>query len=410
MLTAFALGPALTISVMEPALLSYRLLRIGFPAETRPALYGTVTFIGLVVASLAQPIMGHCSGSAQAWRRRTAFMTLGAFSAASGIAIVATASTLFALCAGVALAQFGANAAIAAWQPMISERIVHAQRGLVAGLRNGFELLAASLGRLFAAEITAQAAASTQGSALAVLALPVLGFAITLPITTHALRATPLLEIASPTPLSMKRAHPLSAFRNRAFRLWFLNRAAFWCATIMSSAFLFLVALDVLQLPEAEAQRFVAQLIVIAGVAVGITLLPAAWLADRIGRRPLLIFSGVLAAIGAASVVLDRAQVTFATVSIAVSTGVFLSASLALAGDLAPRHNAALHLGLANLATTFGSAAGRVGGGALVSIISAITQTRSEGYLALYSVAAALFMISTLSAWRLQPTEVASMQ
>lgn len=76
MLTAFALGPALTISVMEPALLSYRLLRIGFPAETRPALYGTVTFIGLVVASLAQPIMGHCSGSAQAWRRRTAFMTL----------------------------------------------------------------------------------------------------------------------------------------------------------------------------------------------------------------------------------------------------------------------------------------------------------------------------------------------
>ncbi len=400
-LVVFALGPALTLSVLEPALLSYHFLRLGLPAEARPALYGTLTFAGLVAASITQPIVGRWCGNAHALQRRATFMALGAVSAIGGIATLLSTSTLAGLFGGAVLTQVGANAAIAAWQPVISERIAYAQRGLAAGLRNGVELLAAATGRLIAAEITAQAAMGHHVMLTLLLFLPALGFATTFPIARRLFQTTPVLAEGK-APSSRVQPQPLSALmRNKVFRWWFINRTTFWCGAIASSAFLFLVATDLLRLSEADAQRFVAQLILVAGSSTALTLLPTAWLADRVGRPPLLVIAGVLAALGAMSLVVNRANVVLATLCIAAATSLFLSASLALASDLAPKQNAAPFLGFANLATTLGSAMGRLGGGTLASLTNALTQTRETGYLLLYAIAAALFAISALSAWRL---------
>jgi len=151
-------------------------------------------------------------------------------------------------------------------------------------------------------------------------------------------------------------------------------------------------------MPEDQAQRFVGQLSTLIGGALVVVALPSGWLADRVGRKPLLIASGLVAAAGTLLLLVARQTtlLTIAGVIVGLGVGTFISANWALVTDIVPREEAARYLGIANIATAGGSGLARFLGGALIDTLNA-TQGPTVGYLTMYAVAAGFFLLSALA-------------
>jgi MFS family permease len=176
-----------------------------------------------------------------------------------------------------------------------------------------------------------------------------------------------------------------------------VNRLLFWAAAISIRTFLLNYMEDVLGLSPAETQALSSQVILVLGAGVFLLVLPAGAIADRIGRRPLLVLAGLLATVGAVLFIFAR-DVNWLFVAgglIAAGAGIFASASWALATDIVPKSEGALYLGLANAATVLGSIAGRLGG-PLIDGVNGLTHTTTVGYLVVFGLAALFFMGSSL--------------
>ena len=75
----------------------------------------------------------------------------------------------------------------------------------------------------------------------------------------------------------------------------------------------------------------------VVGICLLLTAFPAGRLSDRIGRKPIVIASGILGAIGVLVLSFSRnyLQLMFAGALIGMANGALLSGSWALATDLA---------------------------------------------------------------------------
>jgi MFS family permease len=145
-----------------------------------------------------------------------------------------------------------------------------------------------------------------------------------------------------------------------------------------------------------EAQRAVGLLGSVLGVLTFLVVLPSGHLADRVGRRPLLMASGIAAAIGAFVLLAARSlPVMFgAGLFIGLGAGMFITSSWALATDLVPRQEAARYLGITNLATAGGSAAARLMG-PLIDIVNHLFDSKILGYVGAYALGGLLFLLSS---------------
>ncbi len=396
-LNAIAFGLTMVTGTVEPALLGHRLFALVQEPSQRALWFGLITFSGLAVATIVQPLVG---AALDRWGRQAILIVTGVCVAISGLLLVAFATQLWLVGAGVLTVQLGVNAALASWQPVLARDVRAEQRGVASGVRSALELAAGAAARISAGELLAAAAGLGQLTLLLLLTPPIgtvtLGAALTLcalPRFTGITRSP-----GFDRPFGTLRRAPSLRGAPPAFVWWFIARSTFWCGALSSSAFLLFVATDLLGFSEAEAQQFVSRLIVLLGATLSAVVLPAGWLADRIGRTPLMVAAGMLAGLGAAMVTWERSLVLPAAILIGAGSGMHLSSSLAMINDIVPRQEVARYLGIANIATTSGSMAARAGGGLLVSAVNALTQSPAGGYIALYAVAAALFMLSAGSA------------
>ena len=103
-----------------------------------------------------------------------------------------------------------------------------------------------------------------------------------------------------------------------------------------------------------------AMLTMFVGVAILIASLPAGWLTDKFGKKPLIAFSGLLAALGTIIVVLASGMTMLYVggLLIGIGMGIFYSANWALGTEIVPPMQAGRYLGLSNLA---GAGAGAIG-------------------------------------------------
>ncbi len=385
----------MTLNTLEPSVLGHKVLEL--VPEAKNTFLGMATAAGLLVAILWQPIIGSISDRTRSpWGRRAPYFVLGTILAMVSLYMVALAPFVSLLLVGVLALQLASNTVQGPWQALIPDQVPRWQRGTASGLKAAFDILAFVVGRRVAGLLVAD------DQVLAAVGIAAGVYILALIVTLLSSREKPFVEDReSRIPI---QEHIIKAFlidwkAHPGFKWWFLNRALFWGGSIALNTFMLFYMIDVVHMTEAYAQRFVANIFTALGLALFLVTLPSGWLSDRIGRRPLVVFSGALAAFGTTGFLFARSELALVVIGIVIglSVGIFLSANWALVTDIVPRREAARYLGIANIATAGGSAVARFLGGIMIDPINTVTGTSSVGYFVLYSLAIISFIVATLA-------------
>ena len=181
------------------------------------------------------------------------------------------------------------------------------------------------------------------------------------------------------------------AKKNPSFVWWVINRLAFLvAATNVASFVLYFIQERFVDLEGNAAAGPTAMLTMFVGVAILVASLPAGWLTDKFGKKPLIAFSGLLAALGTIIVVLSpgMTMIYVGGLLIGLGMGIFYSANWALGTEIVPPDQAGRYLGLSNLAGAGAGAIGAYIGGPIGDGL---------GYVLLMGIFGFLFLISTLA-------------
>ena len=185
--------------------------------------------------------------------------------------------------------------------------------------------------------------------------------------------------------------------KHPSFAWWVINRLAFLVGVVNLSTFAVYYFQSRLGFPAETAARPASALIQTVGIIIFVAALPSGWLADRFGRKRLLVASGLLAALGTA-VMLATRDLTVINIGggiVGLAAGLFYPANWALGTQLAPREEAARYLGISNLAGAGAGAVGAYIGGPIADFFTRnAPQDPGLGYVLLFSIYALLFLFS----------------
>jgi Na+/melibiose symporter-like transporter len=324
---------------------------------------GLLTFVGLILAMLAQPIAGAISDRSRfKWGRRRPFILLGCLLCLPFLAGVGLASSFTILLVIYCLLQISSNTAQGPYQAFIPELAPPGKRGTAAGVKSFLEI-AGGVALLYPIAILMDNYFAGEGATWLWMALTLLG------IILFTIMATTIILVKekpySPGPRQSSLAAVINCFKidlrtHRNF-MWFLGSRllvfmAF--ATIQQFALNFLTDVIGVANPAEATAKF--SITAVAGMLA--IVYPAGRFSDRIGRKPIAAFSGLLAAVGVAMIFFSHSYTVILVAAgiLGVSIGAFSSTNWALATDLVAPGEEARYLGLANVATAGGAALARL--------------------------------------------------
>ena len=172
---------------------------------------------------------------------------------------------------------------------------------------------------------------------------------------------TMLIAVAVGVSLSLGIGMGEEAKSKRSFSWWVISRLSFLVgATSLSSFALYFIQERFPDMTGNLAAQPASTLMLVVGVGLLLSSLPAGFLTDKYGTKPLLIGSGGLAALGTMVVILapNMTIILVGGFFIGLGIGIFYSANWALGTSLVPKSEAGRYLGLSNLA---GAGAGAIG-------------------------------------------------
>ena len=451
-INAYAFALTTRAQVLTPLVIPLLVQR--FVGEASKGTYvGMMRLWALMVAVLVQAAMGLLSDhSTLRWGRRRPFVFVGSLGELVVLALIGLSAALsgmtgyWALFALYILSMVSSNAAHAASQSLIADLVPEDKRGLYSGIRALLEVpLPLILVSLVVSRLVSEG--NLWGALITVGVVTVLCMAITLLVPEHppqktpfALDWKPILRLVAMTaaftaiilgigaivgavvrsPLGRHASAGLAvtagigllgmvaaivlgvrisirigigedARNNRSFVWWVMNRLTFLLAANSLSGFmLYFLQERFADLSGEKAAAPAATTMLIIGVCVLLIAVLGGWLSDRLGRRPMIVASGVLATMGML-IVLSLPTMTAVYVGgalVGIAIGLFYPASWALGSDLVPPDQAGRYLGLSNLAGAGAGAIGAYVGGPIADRTS---------YLLLFGVYTMLFLLSTLT-------------
>jgi len=359
---------SLHVIILPALLLNY------VPESQKNSYLGILTFFGLVLAMLIQPIAGALSDRwVSRWGRRRPLMLIGTAFDFVFLAVLGWAGGLLWLALGYIGLQLSSNIAHGAGQGLLPDCVPPEQLGSASGVKNLMDmagLVAASLlmGRLVPPDIVS--AIRPMAVVMAVLAAAAL-------VTLLGVREKPStgfkaanFETASPAP---EQARPVPVVKQSA------PRAYWW---LIASRFAFLLGIYDIQvfaqyyvrdvIPTPNPVKLTGDLLAVITLGLIAFALLGGWLGDRLGGRQgglaghkkILTIAGGLGAAGCLLMMLVRTPaglLGFGSV-LGVGIGLFLTSNWALATRLAPGEAAGKFLGFTNLATAGSGAVARLTG------------------------------------------------
>jgi MFS family permease len=192
---------------------------------------------------------------------------------------------------------------------------------------------------------------------------------------------------------------PTEARQNPAFTWWVINRLAFLVGAVNLSVFAIYFVQARLGYVREKAASPAAQLLMVVGIFILVSALPAGWLADRFGRKQLVAISGLLAALGTfiALLIPNLTVIFVGGCLIGIGAGFFYTANWALGTDIVPQDQAARYLGISNLAGAGAGAVGAYIGGPIADYFTSMSSVQGLGYVVLFAIYGALFLFSVLA-------------
>ena len=360
------------------------------PAAHKATYLGSLTFAGLLVAMAAQPIGGglsDASGQRRPW-------LLGGIALALGLLVgLGVAQTFAALALFYGGLQATCSVAEAALQAMLPDQIPPQRRGQAAGFKNAVQIMGfvagVGVGGFFAGRGQIGAALVAAGAALSVTTLwTVLATRDPAPSTAA---ARPSLAAALLRTFHFNPAHAPGYAR------LLLGRGLLMAGYFALQGFAQYFIADKLAL--SNPTQVTALLMAVMGSAIFLLAVPTGLLTDRLGRRRLNVFAGLLGAAATPCLLLVRSVPQLVLVSglVGASAGIFMSANWAWAADLAPRSEAGRYLGLSNIATAGASALSRLLAGPIIDRGNALRA--GAGYEALFILLALCMAAGTWVLW-----------
>jgi MFS family permease len=412
---------------------------------------GTLRLWALMAALLIQALMGILTDrSTSRWGRRRPFIVVGTLGEivvfaliglSAGLSGMTGYSVLFGL---FLLSMFTSNTSQAATQPLITDLVPDEKKGLFSGIKAALELpiplifVSFVVGRLI--EV-----GNLWGALIALMVVLFLCMSVTMFIPEAPLERSPppvdwqpflrlvmmtavftglILTIGWLVKLAISAAVNLSVAartvvigslgvlgmgiaivlgvwlsariglgeeieRRPSFRWWVINRLAFLVGANNLASFMVFFLQE--KFPDFQAEKAAgpaARIIMFVGIFILLTAMPSGWLSDRLGKKPLIIGSGVLAAGGTAIAILAPSLnvIFIGACLIGASVGFFYAANWALGTEIVPSERAGLFFGVANLAGAGAGAVGSYIGGPIADANSFVLLMSIYGVLLFLSI------------------------
>jgi MFS family permease len=350
----------------------------------------TLEGIGTVMAVVWQPLAGSISDRTRTrWGRRRPFVFAGTVGDVLFLTGIALSGSYWMVVVFYFLLQTASNTAQGPYQGWMPDVVPEDQRGTASGyygVANIVGILAGTVGAGIMLGHFGRTAAIASIAALLIVTMLV----------------TVVLVPDRAEPKHERFDSPWQAVRTTFARplaypqfMWLMaSRLLILMGIVGIQSFVFYYFSDTYF--HGDSRQTTSATTALVGTVVIVALLvtwPAAWLSDRIGRRPLILASGVLAAIGTLDLVFSHymwapadllaplsstfhvpalaAQATLAGVVIGIGFGAFESVDWAFVQDVIPHGESGLFMGFSNIATAGSGVIARFIAGGLLDVFNA---------------------------------------
>lgn len=382
------------------------------PEGVKGTTLGIITACGMLVAILVQPTAGALSDiSIHPWGKRRPFILLGGVLVVIGLFVTGLMALYFrhwwVLLVCYVFLQFSDNIAQGAYQGMMPDIVPQGSRGKASGAMG----IAQVLGNV------AGGGAATyfidQNKPEVAIVLVMIIFTLSLYPTLFLVKEKrQLIPPLYKSRFSVIIGTVRELWQHKAFIRFIISRLFVLTSIAVITNFALYFLQDVIGAKEGKLTEAYTMLVLVVVVFSLLTVLPAAWLSDKVGRKNLVIASCVAGVIGTVLMSTARSlpEVVIYGAILGVTTGIFNSVDWALATDLIPREAAGRFMGISNLAGAGSQALAGFMGGILLDSFNAIglqlLNVKNFGFTALFLAAGGSFMLGIFFLWKIQEPEV----
>jgi MFS family permease len=388
-LNAYWVGLSFMWNSIHPILLPAVLLNY-VPDAKKNTYLGLLTFAGLIIAMVVQPISGALSdGWSSRFGRRRPLAVLGTLFDFVFLSVLAWSGGLMWLFLGYAGLQFSSNIAHGPMQGLLPDRVPKSQMGVASSLKTFMDMLSLVLASLLAGRLLDPVTRDPAPIMLVVMSV----LAISASITFFGVQETPALHGERVDWKSLLGTFQVD-FRENASYWWLIGeRMLFLLGIYGMQTFAQYYLQDVLRVPDPPKQT--GDLLAALTITMIILVLLAGRWTDRYGAKQILYIGTLIAAGGMLLMLLARDMRGLMVIGSVLGAGIglFLTSNWALANSLAPQGEAGKYLGLTNLATAGSAALSRLEGPVLDSL-NAAWPGAWIGYRSLFIFGAVCMLLS----------------
>ena len=387
-LNVYWFGLSFMWNSLHPIILPLLLLSL-VNEEAKNTIYGMVTFAGLIVALVVQPLSGAFSDHTRHHLgRRRPWILLGTLLAVIWLFVLGLAKSPWVIAVGYLMLQGSSNLAHGPAQGLIPDLVPANMRGVASGAKSLFDMS----GVIVASLVVGRLMGGNSPRLLLTVAVIAAILLISMVITLVGVRETPSRgnddPPARPFLARIRETFSVDLRGQRDYVRLLISRFCMLLGTYSLQSFGLYYFHDVLQVEDPA--RLVGNVMAIIGVTITVIALPAGALSERWGRKRLSLIACATAAAGMGLLSLTHDLVCLFGLAgvIGLGMGIFTSVNWAWATDLVPPAEAAKYLGLSNLATAGSAATSRLLG-PFIDLIN--SHKPNAGY-------EMLFVMATLSA------------
>jgi MFS family permease len=357
-LNAYWVGLSFMWNSIHPILLPTVLLNY-VPYAQKNTYLGLLTFAGLIIAMIVQPITGALSDG---WKsrlgRRRPLAVLGTLFDFLFLSVLAWSGGLTWLFIGYVGLQFSSNIAHGPMQGLMPDRVPRSQMGVASSLKTFMDMLSLVAASLLAGRLLDPITRDPAPIMLVVMSL----LAVAASITFFGVREKPALGQPRTAWKSLPGTFQINFRENSSYWLLIGERMLFLLGVYGMQAFAQYYLQDVLRVPDPPKQT--GDLLAALTIAMVILVLFAGWMTDRYGATRILMIGTFISAGGMLLMLFttDMRGLLIVGSILGAGIGLFLTANWALANSLAPPQEAGKYLGLTNLATAGAAALSRLEG------------------------------------------------